>query len=176
MSAGEGQKRAGRRARGVAAAAVLVVAIAFVASSAWQILAAVFYARPPHVRPPTPAEAECVVRLRSLEAALERGTDRATHATMAKAPPEPGAADPATLAAQAAERAATEAEAHDAFEAALAPEWDDADSAKRACATTPRAREAWAALLRLRRGLEGGARKQAHEIAPLRRDFETRLP
>lgn len=149
-----------RRARRITAIAVLVVALAFVVSSTWQIISAVFFARPVPIRAETPDEIACVSGLRRLEAALERATDRAAHATMANAPI----------------LTTDEAHALEAFEAALAPEWDDQASVERTCSSTTRGKEAWAALLRLRRGLEGSARKDAHEIGPLRRDFETRLP
>lgn len=145
-------RKPGRRARSVASASVLVVAVAFVASSTWQITSAVF-ARPLPMRAPTADEAACGARLRTMEAALDR-------ASLAAHPSHP----------------TDEAEALREFDAALAPEWDDRASAERLCDTSPRAKEAWAALLRLRRGLEGVARKDAHEIGPLRRDFETLLP
>ncbi|HEY1955514.1 MAG TPA: hypothetical protein VGH28_07875 [Polyangiaceae bacterium] len=139
-----------RRARAVASASVLVVALAFVVTSVWQIADAVFgHAAPP--KPPSAEEAACSARLRTMEAALERGA-------LAAAP------------------AADESHALAAFDGALAPEWNDQASAENQCASSPRAKEAWAALVRLRRGLEGTARKDAHEIGPLRRDFETRLP
>lgn len=136
---------------------MLVVACAFIAASVWQIVAAVFYERPARAAPETADETACAARLRSLEGALERGAAQAERATVTQ---------PKT----------DESRARAAFDAALAPEWDDAASAEQLCATSPRLRDAWAALLRLRRGLEGIARKDAHEIGPLRRDFETRLP
>ena len=167
MSEGEppkGPKGGNRRARALASGIVLVVAVAFIVSSTWQITDAVFYARPANERPPTPAEAECVARLRPLESALERAARAATRESWRD------------TAASGADRGASATRATDAFQVALAPEWNDEASAERACDATPRSREAWAALLRLRRGLEGRARKDASEIGPLRRDFETRLP
>ena len=139
-----------RRARAIASVSVLVVAVAFVVSSTWQIAATVF-GHPPPPRVPTADEAACSARLRTMETALERG-------------------------AVAAAPAPDESHALATFTGALAPEWNDQAGAESLCSSSPRAKEAWAALLRLRRGLEGTARKHAHEIGPLRRDFETRLP
>ena len=140
---------------------VLVVACLFIAASVWQIAAAVFYERPARAAPRTAeeiaSETACTARLRTLEAALDRGAEQAERATVTQPKPD-------------------ESRARAAFDAALAPEWNDSASAEQLCAATPRSRDAWAALLRLRRGLEGIARKDAHEIGPLRRDFETRLP
>lgn len=158
MSAGAGN----RRARAIAAGLVLVVALAFIVLSTWQVTEAVFWAAPARAQPETPAEAACVARLRTLEAALERA---GAHATSAGAPARPSE-----------DYSASEARARKAFDDGLAPEWNDAASAEQACGASARSREAWAALLRLRRGLEGRASKDAREIGPLRRDFETRLP
>lgn len=166
MTEGEPQapRGKGRRARAVASGVVLVVAVAFIVASTWQITATVFHTEPARARPPTPAEAVCVARLRVLEAALDRASRAAALESRNAA------------AASVADRAASETRAEVAFEAALAPEWNERAGAEGACEATPRTKEAWAALLRLRRGLEGRVRKDAREIGPLRRDFETRLP
>ena len=139
-----------KRLRQLASGFVLVVAVPFVVASTWQLGVAVFGAAPP-ARAATPEEAACTDKLRTLEAALERASDRAAH--------EPD-----------------DAHARSAFEAAIAPEWNDEAAAEKACSPTDRSREAWAALLRLRRGLEGRSQKDARDVGPMRRDFETRLP
>ena len=141
-----------KRLRQLASSFVLVVALLFIAASTWQIIAAVFHLGfAPPARAATPEEAACTEKLRTLEAALERASDQAAH--------EPD-----------------DAHARSAFEAAIAPEWNDEPAAEKTCSATARSREAWAALLRLRRGLEGRSQKDARDVGPMRRDFETRLP
>jgi len=139
-----------KRLRQLASSFVLVVAVLFITASMWQIIAAVFGTAPPAGKP-TAEEAACTEKLRTLEAALERASDKAAH--------EPD-----------------DAHARSAFEAAIAPEWNEESAAEKACSPTPRSREAWAALLRLRRGYEGRSQKDARDVGPMRRDFETRLP
>ncbi len=139
-----------KRLRQLAAGFVMLLAVPFVIVSTWQIIDVVFGGAPP-ARKATADEVACADKLRTLASALERASDRASH--------EPD-----------------DAHAESAFEEAVSPEWDDQGSAEHACATTPRGRDAWAALLRLRRGLEGRSKKDARDVGPLRRDFETRLP
>ena len=139
-----------KRLRQLASGFVLVLAVPFIAASLWQLVSAVFGAAPP-ARAATPEEAACSAKLRTLEAALERASDKAAH--------EPD-----------------DAHARSAFEAAIAPEWNDESAAENTCSATGRSREAWAALLRLRRGFEGRSQKDARDVGPMRRDFETRLP
>ena len=138
-----------KRAKTVVSSVVLLVATAFVVSSAWQLTAAVF-TRAPAVGPADPRLVACSEQLRPLAAALDRGADRAGLQS-----------DPAS--------------AMRAFEVALDPEWQKAAAAERACSETAAGAEAYASLLRLRRGLEGHARRAVSDIAPLRRDFEARL-
>lgn len=139
-----------KRLRQLASGVVLAVAVPFIVWSTWQIVSAVYGVAPP-ARASTAEEATCTAKLRTLQAALERASDHASH--------EPD-----------------DAHAQAAFEAAIAPEWDEQGAAERACDTSPRGRDAWAALLRLRRGLEGRSKKDARDVGPLRRDLETRLP
>lgn len=140
-----------KRLRQLASSFVLVVAVLFIAASLWQIIAAVFGVAPVAHAAATPEEAACTAKLRTLEAALARASDVAAH--------EPD-----------------DAHARSAFEAAIAPEWNDEGAAEKTCSPTARSREAWAALLRLRRGYEGRSQKDARDVGPMRRDFETRLP
>ncbi len=139
-----------KRLRQLASSFVLVVAVLFTIASTWQIIVAVFGVGPP-TRTATAEEAACTEKLRTLEAALVRASDKAAH--------EPD-----------------DAHARSVFETASAPEWNDAAAAERMCSPTARSREAWAALLRLRRGYEGRSQKDARDVGPMRRDFETRLP
>jgi hypothetical protein len=139
-----------KRLRQLASGVVAAVAIPFIVWSTWQIIRVVYGGAPPE-RMATAEEAACTAKLRTLQAALERASDRAS-------------------------REPDDAHAQAAFDAAVAPEWDEQAAAERTCDTTPRGRDAWAALLRLRRGLEGRSKKDARDIGPLRRDFETRLP
>ncbi len=139
-----------KRLRQLSAIAMACVAVPFIVVSTWQIIEVVFGNAPP-AKAATPEEAVCTDKLRTLAAALERASDRASHEL-------------------------DDARAEKAFAAAISPEWDDQASAERACDATPRGRDAWAALLRLRRGLESRSKKDARDVGPLRRDFETRLP
>jgi hypothetical protein len=128
---------------------VLLVATAFVLSSAWQLTRAVFLNSPPS-GPADPRLVRCSERLRPLASALDRAADHAS----------------AQLEAASAMRA---------FDAALDPEWQGIGEAERICGESPAGAEAYASLLRLRRGLEGHARRAVSDIGPLRRDFEARL-
>jgi hypothetical protein len=139
-----------KRLKQLASGFMIAVAVPFIAASTWQIIVAVFGVAPT-ARAATAEEAACTEKLRTLEAALERASDKAAHE-------------------------ADDAHARNAFEAAIAPEWNDEAAAEKTCSPTPRTREAWAALLRLRRGLEGRSQKDARDVGPMRRDFETRLP
>jgi hypothetical protein len=140
-----------KRLRQLASSFVLVVAVLFIVASTSQIIVAVFGMAPPVRGTATAEETTCTDKLRTLAAALERASDKAAH--------EPD-----------------DAHARSAFEAAIAPEWNDEAAAEQTCSRTSRTREAWAALLRLRRGYEGRSQKDARDVGPMRRDFETRLP
>ncbi len=140
-----------KRARALASGLIAALAVAFIVASVSQISVTIFGTAPPPAASATPEEAACSTKLRALDAALDRASDRASHAP-------------------------DEAHAREAFATALAPEWNDEDNAERACESSARSKEAWASLTRLRHGLEGRAKRDGRDIAPLRRDFETRLP
>lgn len=128
----------------------------FVALCTWQLFAGVFGigARPLVGAPDTSAVLAghgCADDIRALRAALDRALASAV-----------GAADP--VAAQAS------------YRAALAPEWNDEAAAASRCGREPHGTEAFAALLRLRRGQETTLRRQVAEMAPLRRDLGAYLP
>jgi hypothetical protein len=139
-----------KRLRQLASGFVIALALPFIVLSTWQLTASTF-GMAPAARAATGEEAACSNRLRTLEAALERASDKAAH--------EPD-----------------DAHARAMFESSIAPEWNDEAAVEKACDASARTREAWAALLRLRRGLEGRAQKDARDTGPMRRDFETRLP
>ncbi len=58
------------------------------------------------------------------------------------------------------------------FRAALMPEWTERDAVARLCSQTPNDRAALDAIERLRYAEEHAARREAHELAPLRRRVE----
>lgn len=144
------EKRAGRRLRNGVVAVLGVVATVFVLLTAWQIIRDVFDLSPEPVAVTT-TDDDCSHRIRALEAALDRG-------------------------AAAASRAKDEASAAKAFGDELLPEWSRTDDAEATCAREPNGTAAWAALLQLRRGLEGRARHDAVETAALRKALHERLP
>jgi hypothetical protein len=139
-----------KRLRQLATGFMFALALPFVVLSTWQLVEATFSGKV-SARAATPEEAACTAKLKTLASALERASDTAAH--------EPD-----------------EDHAHRAFAAAILPEWNDEGAVETTCNTSPRSREAWAALLRLRRGLEGRSQKDARDVGPMRRDFETRLP
>lgn len=143
-------KRTGRRWRNAVIGALVVVASAFVLSTAWQIIAAVFDVDPKPLVAGT-ADEDCAHRLRALEAALDRGSAAATHAK-------------------------DEAAADKAFAAELLPEWSLIDEAETTCGREPNGTAAFTALLQLRKGLEGRARHDVAETGALRRALHERLP
>ena len=139
-----------KRLRQLATGFMFALALPFIVLSTWQIIDTTFGGKVT-ARAATPDEAACTAKLKTLASALERASDTAAHEL-------------------------DEDHAHRAFATAILPEWNDQAAAESACNSTERSREAWAALLRLRRGLEGRAQKDARDVGPMRRDFETRLP
>jgi hypothetical protein len=139
-----------KRLRQLASFFMIALSIPFIVLSTWQLIETTFGGKV-SARAATPEEAVCTTKLKTLASALERASDAAAHET-------------------------DEDHAHRAFAAAILPEWNDQASAETACNASPRGREAWAALLRLRRGLEGRSQKDARDVGPMRRVFETRLP
>ncbi len=137
-----------KRARWLTVAAFFVLAIVFIVASVSQIIRAVFVASHAH-EVATAGDLACGDRLKTLAVALDRASERAGRVP--------------------------EAHARATFVQALSPEWDDSAAAESAC-TSARGKDAWSALLRLRRTLEGRSEKDAREVEPVRRDFEARLP
>lgn len=143
-------KAAGKRARNAVIAALVVLASAFVVSTTWQIISSVFDLHPVPL-PSTVAEDDCAHRLRALEAALDRASAAAT-------------------------RASDETAANKTFQAELLPEWSLVSDAQTVCEREPNGTAAYAALLQLRKGLEGRARHDVAETGALRQALHERLP
>ncbi len=142
-----------KRVRSIVYGAYVAFAILFILLSITSLVDGVFHttAAPLSSSTPTPDTKICVDGVRSLTAALDRGR----------------------LAAAAKRESA---DLKQAFDAALAPDWDDEARLSVACGHDPRGADAFAALLRLRRAEEGFLGREIAEIAPLRRDVEAYLP
>jgi hypothetical protein len=133
---------------------VIAVSMAFIGSSSWQIIPAVFGAR----IDPIPAAAEgsadrrCAVGVRSLLGALDRvaGDGR------------PNSRDGDEMAA--------------ALRARLSPEWDQAATVDGACAASSQGMEAWAALQRMKTAEEQPIRMGRDAVAELRVEVTEHLP
>ncbi|MGH7285378.1 MAG: hypothetical protein ACRELY_27975 [Polyangiaceae bacterium] len=140
---------ASRRGRRIVTAAFLIFAAGFIVTSTVDIGQGV-YGKPIAngvAPPPTP---ECIAGIKSLANALDRGLSVATSAN-------------------------DESMAIAAFLLAGRPEWDTASDTDSACSTTPRGKDAFAALLRLRAADVSFLRRHMAEVAPLRRDVDAYL-
>lgn len=150
-------ERARLRGTRLAHALVIGVAVAFIASSAWQIASALFGfgVVPLGQRRDSASSTDlaCASGVRALAGALDRAGARSARAA-----------------------AATGDDAAAVFRQALSPEWDGADSVSSACATSPEGLDAWAALERLEMAEEQVARRIHAEVEPVRRDLATHLP
>ncbi|CAN5493749.1 hypothetical protein BH09MYX1_BH09MYX1_65850 [soil metagenome] len=144
-------KRAGKRARNVVVVALVVISTAFVISTAWQLTAAVFNLHNEPLVTKGTADDDCAHRIRSLEAALDRGAAAAT-------------------------RTRDEAAADKAFQAELLPEWSTSAETGAVCEREPNGTAAFAALLQLRQALEGQARHDVAATGALRTALHERLP
>ncbi len=149
-----GARQGGRR---LALLLFIAFAVAFVGSSATQIVRAVF----PPERPPllTTALGSSAATCAEGIALLVRAIDRATES-----------AKPAY------------ASALDGYDAVsilrqrLGPEWDDRTPIERACSDSPEGLESWAALLRFREAVEQWVRRESIALGPLRRDVIAHVP
>lgn len=157
---GDGDRPAtgpGLRAKRVALAFVIVVSLAFVASSVWQIVPAVFGAGfeplAAGAAPDSP-EAQCGIGVRALALALDRAGARV--ASLASA-----ADDSAMMAV---------------LRPALSPEWDRAETIRAACDRAAGGPSAWAALQRLRMAEEQAGRLDQEALSSVRRDVTAHLP
>ncbi|HEY4012616.1 MAG TPA: hypothetical protein VGM06_04725 [Polyangiaceae bacterium] len=155
--------RARLRGRRVSHGVVLVVAVLFIGASAGQIIPAVFGwgARPLPAAAVGSPERTCADGIRGLAAALDRASARAS-------------ADVGAI----AERSASVEEnvALRAFEGALGTEWKDTSRLEWTCGQSGAGSDAWAALMRLRRGHEELVVRNSADLAALRCDVTARLP
>jgi hypothetical protein len=146
-----------QRARRMANVFVLVLSVAFVGSSTWQIIAAVFgkgIEPLPAGAPADSPEAQCGTGIRSLAQALDRAGGRLAPVAIA-------ADDTAIM---------------DTLRPALSPEWDRADTVRAACDRAARGSSAWAALQRLRVAEEQSGRLDHDALSSVRRDVAAHLP
>jgi hypothetical protein len=144
------------RGKRLALGLVLVVSVAFIVSSAFQIIAAVFgfgWTPLPADAPPGSPERACAIGIRSLTQALDRAGERLS--------PVASAADRETMAA---------------LRPGLSPEWDGADAIEEACARAQGGLAAWAALQRLRVAEEQSGRLSRDELTVVRRDGAAHVP
>ncbi|MGA3120948.1 MAG: hypothetical protein ABSF69_09290 [Polyangiaceae bacterium] len=152
---GEIVERARQRGRRVAHGLVILIALAFIAASAIQIIPAVFGRNAAGLgtwRANSPTDHACAVGLRVLAGALDRGSDGVgwwgepdeTRSAIGR--------DPVPSAGSMAERVS------------------------QACAGSREGLDAWAALERLRSAREQVARRGQAELGPLRRDLLAHLP
>jgi hypothetical protein len=142
-------------------AAIVVVAVTFVGSSAAQIIPAVFGLgiRPVSATAGDSPEGVCAQGVRSLALAVDRAAERAW----------------SPRAAQAVTPQGGDAALH-AFVAALAPEWSAEATVEQACGRAREGTEAWAALVRFRRAEEQVVLSGLVELVPLRHDVMAHLP
>jgi hypothetical protein len=145
--------RARRLARRLVFGSFLLLATAFVVSSAWQLIAGIYAPGPVVIAPAgAPEEARaCSDGIARLSTALERGF-------------------------VAASTKDDEVSALRTLAEGMQPEWTEQAAVEKACAAQPRGQDAFAALLRLKLAEEGFVRRQIVEIAPVRRDVRAYLP
>ncbi|MCL2448793.1 MAG: hypothetical protein FWD17_07600 [Polyangiaceae bacterium] len=149
--------RPGRVGQRAARALILVVAVLFIGSSAWQLVRALFFGNagaPPAAT--AVLDPACADGLRRLASALDRAA-----ASVAAPPSQSAMAQPEDAVAL--------------FRRDLSPEWDREGAVKQACATGARGEEAWASLTRLRSAHEQLVRGRHAELAPLRHDLAAQL-
>lgn len=145
------------RGKRAALGLVLVVSVAFIVSSAFQIISAVFgfgWAPLPADAPAGSPERVCAVGIRALTQALDRAGQRLSSVASA-------ADDNETMAA---------------LRPGLSPEWDSAAAIEGACAHSRGGLDAWAALQRLRVAEEQSGRLSREELTSVRNDVAAHLP
>ncbi len=136
---------------------VLVVSVAFILSSAVQIISTVFGLGLTSLPLDTPSgspERTCAAGIQALTRALDRAGARVS----------------------AVASAADDTETMAALRPGLSPEWDGADAIESACAHARGGLDAWAALQRLRVAEEQSGRLSRDELSSVRRDVAAHLP
>jgi hypothetical protein len=148
---------AGRRGKRAALAVVIVVSLAFIASSTAQIIPAVFgvgFEPLPAGAAPDSPEGQCALGIRDLARALDRVGGRLASVASASD-------DSATMAV---------------LRSTLSPEWDGANAVRAACERSSGGPSAWAALQRLRVAEEQSGRLDREALTSVRRDVAAHLP
>src|ERR1700677_570827 len=142
------------RARRIGLGIIIAVSLAFIASSSWQIIPAVFGARiePLPDAPQGSPDRACAVGVRSLLGALDRIAGQVL---------PPWASDDQTVAA---------------LGARLSPEWDQAGAIARACEGSPQGEQAWAALQRMKMAEDQPIRMGRDALAVLHLEVAEHLP
>ncbi len=138
-------------------AVVVVVSLAFIASSSAQIIPAVFgagFTPLPEGAPAGSPEHSCAIGIRALAGALSRAGSRLS----------------------AIASAADDSESMAALRPALSPEWDRADEVQQACTEARGGPSAWASLERLRVAEEQSGRLGREELDAVRHDVAAHLP
>jgi hypothetical protein len=145
------------RGKRAALGIVLVVSVAFILSSATQIIATVFgvgWTPLPSGTPAGSPERTCANGIQALTRALDRAGERLS----------------------AVASAADDSETMAALRPGLSPEWDGAEAIESACARARGGLDAWAALQRLRVAEEQSGRLSREELSSVRRDVAAHLP
>jgi hypothetical protein len=145
-----------RRGKQAAHAFVLALAVAFVGSSALQLVRAIFFGSAGGSTAALRLDPECSDGVRRLVRAL----DRANAAVAASSVARHGSVGTEDVAAL--------------FHGALSPEWDGAAAVEKRCAARG-GEGAWTALERLRSAEEQLARRTASDLAPLRDELAAHL-
>jgi hypothetical protein len=154
-------ERARRRGKRAAHGVVVVTALTFIGASALQIIPAVFATDAAPVGAPgapTLPDSVCAGGMRRLVRALDRASSEAW--TPVDAVADDDEQSPRLT----------------AFQRALAPEWEAPEAIEHACALSPGGKDAWTALLRLRRAHEQALLRDRFDLVPLRRDVTSHLP
>jgi hypothetical protein len=145
------------RGKRIALALVVAVSLPFIASSAGQIIPAVFgagFTPLPSGAPPGSPEQRCAQGVRSLADALDRAGGRLSSVASA----------------------ADEEDSKVALRPILSPEWDQADEVQSACDQARGGPSAWASLQRLLMAEEQSGRLERDDIVAVQRDVAAHLP
>jgi hypothetical protein len=142
------------RAKRVALGLVIVVSMAFIASSSWQIIPEVFGARvePLKAAPAGSPDHQCAVGVKALLGALDRVSGKVA----------PSLTDDDSTTA--------------ALRARLSPEWDGAEDVSRACDASSEGQQAWAALQRMKMAEDQPVRVGRDALALMRIEVAEHLP
>jgi hypothetical protein len=162
MSTFDDDSNARLQGKRVALGVVIVIAVAFIGASAFQIIPSVFGLGGQGSPMPEGSPArECARLVRPLALAIDRASASAWSAHAI------GATDTTTT---------SDSRALQAFRQGLLPEWNDESSVRQVCFESAGGTEAWAALVRLRSTQEQIMIRDSSELFPVRRGFADLLP